>query len=125
MIRQRQKQAEEARKNVRKTDCATLIGCISIKQENNLSLDKLQMETTVRRLVQTGTMEKPFQHFVDGMWVHEWLNISHSRLVFLTLDAKEKLIQVFDKKGDIVRTISLKNASKLTLKVNKDLNHSR
>ena len=83
------------------------------------------METTIKKLVQTGTTEKPFQYVAVGMWVHEWLSTSHSRLVFLTLEDKERVIQVFDKKGDIVRSIPLKNTSKLIIKVNKDVHHYR
>ena len=101
------------------------MGCIQSKQTNNSSLEKLQMETTIKKLVQTGTTEKPFQYVAVGMWVQEWLSTSHSRLVFLTLEDKERVIQVFDKKGDIVRSIPLKNTSKLIIKVNKDVHHSR
>jgi hypothetical protein len=125
MTRLRQKQSEDARKNIQKRDCVNLMSCLSVNKPSKPSFDTLQMETKVRRLVQSGSTNKGVQYFAEGMWAHEWLNISRSRLIFLTLEEEDMLIQIFDKNGDIVRSISLKNTLKLTLKVNKDVDHSR
>ena len=125
MTRIRQKQSEDARKNIQQRDCINLMKFLSAPKEHNVSLSKLEMETKVKRLVKSGSAEKPTQYFAEGIWAHEWLNISRSRLVFLVLEEKEKAIQVFDKKGDIVRSMSLLNVSKLTVKVNKDIEHTR
>ena len=125
MTRLRQKQSEDARQNIQKGDCHNFKSCFSIRKPNTPSLDSLQMETRVRRLVQSGSNNKSVPYFAEGMWAHEWLNISRTRLIFVSLEEKEMSIDIFDKKGDIVRTISLKNTSKLTLKVNKDIDHYR
>ena len=125
MIRLRQKRSEEARKNKKQKDCVNLIGCASVKHGSDCSLDKLQMEGIERRLVRSSSTKKPVEYIANGMWAHEWLNISHSRPIFLTLEDEEKSIQVFDRKGDVLRSIYLRNTSKLTLKVNKDVDHSR
>ena len=95
------------------------------KNNGHLSSDRLKMDTTVKRLVQSSSPDKPFQYYTEGMWAHEWLNISHSRLVFVSLEEKENCIHVFDKKGDVVRSISLAKTTKLTIKVNKDIDHLR
>ena len=36
----------------------------------------MKMETRVRRLVQSGSNNKSVPYFAEGMWAHEWLNIS-------------------------------------------------
>ena len=125
MTRLRQRQSEDARKNIQKNDCVSFIGCMGNKNNGHLSSDRLKMDTTVKRLVQSSSSDKPFQYYTEGMWAHEWLNISHSRLVFVSLEEKENSIHVFDKKGDIVRSISLAKTTKLTIKVNKDIDHLR
>ena len=125
MTRMRQKQSEDARKNIQQKDCLNLMKLLSVPNKSNDSLSKLDMETKVKRLIKSGSTEKPIQYFAEGMWAHEWLNISRSRLVFLVLEEKQKAIQVFDKKGDMVRSLSLLNVIKLTVKVNKDVENSR
>ena len=125
MTRLRQRQSEDARKNIQKNDCVSLIGCMGNKNNGHLSSERLKMDTTVKRLVQSSSSEKPFQYYTEGMWAHEWLNISHSRLVFVSLEERENCIHVFDKKGDVVRSISLAKTTKLTIKVNKDIDHLR
>ena len=83
------------------------------------------METKVKRLVKAGATENATQYFAEGIWVHEWLNASNSRLVFIVLEETQKAIQVFGKKGEILRSIPISNITKLTVKVNKDIEHSR
>ena len=125
MTRLRQKQSEDARKNIQQKDCISLINCLSLPRENDVSKHELQMETKVKRLVKSGSSESASQYFAEGMWAQEWLNASHSRLVFIVLEKTQKAIQVFGRKGEIVRSISLSNVTKLTVKVNKDIEHSR
>ena len=126
MTRLRQKQSEEARKNIQQKDCISFMNCLSTKSDVNVTKNELQTDTKVKRLIKSGSAEKSKQFFAEGMWAQEWLNVSRSRLVFVVLaEEEQKAIQVFDKKSDLIRSISLKNTTKLKVKVNKDIEHSR
>ena len=125
MTRLRQKQSEDARKNIQQKDCISLMNCLSIPKENNVSKNELRMETKVKRLVKSGSADNATQYFAEGIWAQEWLNASNSTLVFIVLEETQKAIQVFGKKGEFLRSISISNTTKLTVKVNKDIEHSR
>ena len=124
MTRLRQKQSEDARKNIQQKDCISLMNCLSAPKENDVSKNELHMETKVKRLVKSGSANAT-QYFAEGIWAQEWLNASNSRLVFIVLEETQKAIQVFGKKGEILRSIPISNTTKLTVKVNKDIEHSR
>ena len=125
MIKLRRKQSEEAKKNENPKDCVNLIGCTSDRYASTYSLEKLKINGVVQGIVKSGSTNETLEHFVNGMWLHEWLGTSHSRRIFLTLETENQTIHTFDKKGEALRSISLKNVYRLVLKVNKDADHCK
>ena len=125
MIKLRRKHSEEAKKNENPKDCVNLVACTSGRYASTYSLEKLKVNGIVQGIVKSGSTSEPLEHFVNGMWLHEWLGTSHSRRIFLALETEDQTIHAFDKKGDVLRSISLKNVYRLVLKVNKDTDHCK
>ena len=125
MIKLRRKHSEEAKKNENPKDCVNLIACTSDRYASTYSLEKLKVNGIVQGIVKSGSTSETAERFVNGMWLHEWLGTFHSRRIFLTLETEEQTIRAFDQKGEVLRSISLKDVYRLVLKVNKDTDHCK
>ena len=122
MIRIRQKQSKEARKYKNQGDSVSFVGCTSAKHGAYCRLNKLHKGGNE---VQSSSTIDESSCNDNGIWAQEWLSISHSRPVLVTLEDEDTSLKVFNKKGEVLSSIHFENASKLTIKLNKDVESCR